>query len=429
MNTCNYIFIKGKRKGQTCNLPIFQNTDRCFKHIKTDGNIPIIRITDQSNSTIIEEDALRQRILNLDTSAENKSVILKHYNNMKRVDPNSTEYYKNNIFVDLALSYPWKSVFDINDILKTTDIKTFIYYIKTSFDNEIYGMEYVKDEIINLVCKMITNPHSNRNNIALYGAAGVGKSKFIKILSDVLGIPMKVISLGGIKDSSFFLGHGYVYVESNPGKILQNIIDSKVQNPIIYFDELDKISDNGRDIHSFLSYLTDPTQNTEFTDHYFYGMKFDLSKVLYVFTFNDISRVDKILLDRLNIIHINTPTDDEIITILYKHCIPEIIKNIGIKYKIYFSHEQIQSIIKHFKNSFDKTVSSGVREYYRIIEKILLFVNRDILLQDTSCLAQLDDSNEQLSITDTYFNKYLDLIKQQIKKDETEDISIQHMYL
>lgn len=414
---CTYVFKKGTKKGQICNDICLDKSSFCQKH-QGQQQITIIR------PPIIVEETLKQKILNLDTTAENKAVILRHYTNMKKLDSNSTEYYKNQIFVDLSLSYPWNKNFEINAILKDTNIKSFLYYIKTSFDQHIYGMDHVKNEIINMVCKFITNPTSSRNIIALCGSAGVGKSKFIKILSKVLDLPMKVISLGGIKDSSFFLGHGYVYVESGPGKILQNIIDAKISNPIIYFDELDKVSesDNGKDIYSFLCYLTDSTQNTDFTDHYFYGMKFDLSKVFFVFTFNDISKIDKILLDRLNVINVSTPCKQDIIVILEKHCIPEIINNIGLKIDVKFKKHHIEHIIETYKYNFDSTVSSGIREYYRIIEKIFLEINKDILLD-------IYESTPDNVMSDACFEKYLAIIDKQLYKDNSQQLKLTHMYI
>ena len=294
MRYCKYIFKRGKKKGESCKEICHLELDTCKKHqskpkdksSKIKDNIPVIRINNFVNKRLTE-DYLKEVILNIPTSDTNKSIILKHYNNMKRSGTDTTEYYKNQIFVDTSLSYPWNKSYNIHEQVSELGITEFIHLIKSNLDSEIHGMESVKNEILNVVCKFITNPYSNRNNIALCGPAGVGKSKFIKVLSNVLNIPIKTISLGGVKDSSFFLGHGYVYVESGPGKILQNIIDCKINNPIIYFDELDKVSetDNGKDIFSFLCYLTDPTQNTYFSDHYFYGMHFDLSKVFYIFTF------------------------------------------------------------------------------------------------------------------------------------------------
>jgi ATP-dependent Lon protease len=437
---CTYIFKKGKKKGKNCKQLCHFNNIFCKSHIntniKTDKTVfPIIQVykkikkdavenknltvpTSDQNKTIspiiqvykkIQEDVIENKILTLPTSDQNKTTIFKHYNNMKKSDQNSTEYYKNQIFVDTALNYPWDKRYNINDIIKNKSIPEFLESLKNRLDNEIHGMESVKNEIMNVVCKFITNPNSNRNNIALYGPAGVGKSKFIKILSDILKLPLKTISLGGVRDSSFFLGHGYVYVESGPGKILQNVIDSNIQNPVMYFDELDKVSetDNGKDIFSFLCYLTDPTENNHFSDHYFYGMNFDLSKIFYVFTFNDINKIDKILLDRLNIIKVDCPSEDEIITIVEKHCVPEIIKNIGINKKITFERANLKYILNYCKNSIDKIVTSGVREYYRIIEKILLELNKDILLD-------VDKYTNDIVINNTLFSNLFEKIKHQI---------------
>jgi ATP-dependent Lon protease len=406
------------------------------KSSKIADNIPVIRmnnfvnkkLTDtlqMANESVRQGDYLKEVILNIPTSDINKSVILKHYNNMKRSSIDTTEYYKNQIFVDTSLSYPWNKSYNINDNINEHGIIKFINLIKSNLDKEIYGMESVKNEILNVVCKFITNPSSNRNNIALCGAAGVGKSKFIKVLSNVLNIPIKTISLGGVRDSSFFLGHGYVYVESGPGKILQNIIDCKINNPIIYFDELDKVSatENGKDIFSFLCYLTDPTQNTSCSDHYFYGMHFDLSNVFYIFTFNDINKIDKILLDRLNIINVEMPKEQDIVYIIEKHCIPEIISNIGIKIPVIFDISSIMYIIH--SSTINKSVTSGIREYYRIIEKILLELNKAILLEILP--IQVDEQQGTIVIKDKLFMTLFENIKFQI--NYIEDTTYRHMYL
>lgn len=442
---CTYIFKKGTKKGQNCKEECHLQTNFCKKHY-TNTNLDLDTQEESQSNGIknpikdkypniisisklvnkkIQEETIRDKIFELPTNEINKSIIFKHYNNMKRTDSNSTEYYKNQIFVDLSLSYPWSKYYNINDNIKNKTINDFITRIQSNLDKEIYGMSSVKNEIINIVCKFITNPSSNRNNIALCGAAGVGKSKFIKVLSDTLGLPMKTISLGGVKDSSFFLGHGYVYVESGPGKILQNVIDSNISNPILYFDELDKVSetDNGKDIFSFLCYLTDPTQNKKFTDHYFYGMQFDLSKVFYVFTFNDINKIDKILLDRLNIIQVATPCDEDIVHILENHCIPEIVQNIGIQKNIIFNKSCIKTIINYCKQSIDNTVTSGVREYYRVIEKILLELNKDILLNIDKFLAEQD-----IIVDDTLFETLFSKINDQFVTINNKH-KYEHMYI
>jgi ATP-dependent Lon protease len=344
MNNCNYFFKKGINKGKKCNLTKSHKSYHKIIITKLKDSISIDsiklpnskdNIKSSNKETVLSKlSLLKQRILDLDTTLENKSVIMKHYKNLKKLDSSTSEYYKNEIFIDHALSIPWNNYYNIHNRIKDDEsVKTFINNIKLEFDKYIYGMENVKNEIINYVCKFITNPNSEKNNIALYGNAGVCKTKFIKILSNILKLPVKIISLGGAKDSSYFLGHNFTYVESNYGIITQSIIDSKVMNPILYFDELDKVSlsEIGKDVYSVLSNLTDSTVNSNFTDHYFRGMSFDLSKVFYVFTFNDINKIDKVLLDRLNVIYVETPTRKEKVIILSEYCLFDIIKNIGIK--------------------------------------------------------------------------------------------------
>lgn len=444
-NNCIYIFKKGKRKGEKCNLKTHLNHQYCINHLSKINNSETISepVTKKEIKTLIDfqnetknvsinllkpiikiptlEDTLKNKILSLPTTTQNKEIIMKHYHNMKRLDQNSTEYYKNQIYVDLSLNYPWDKSFNIKELYEETSIKNFLIYIKNRLDSQIYGMANVKKEILNFVCKLISNPNSKRNNLALHGVAGVGKSKFIKILSETLGLPMRTISLGGVKDSSFFLGHSYVYVESGPGKILQNVIDSKISNPLIYFDELDKVSetDSGADIYSFLTYLTDPTLNHDFTDHYFYGMKFDLSKVFYVFTFNDITKINSILLDRLNIIKIDTPSNHEILEILKNYCLPEILENIGIKYKLEFKKSHYDYIISFFSKTIDKNVSSGVREYYRILEKLVLEMNKDILLEEFDLKEIYFTDNYSFELTDKLFFYYIDQIKHRLNETDS----------
>jgi ATP-dependent Lon protease len=192
----------------------------------------------------------------------------------------------------------------------------------------------------------------------------------------------------------------------------------------MYFDELDKVSetDNGKDIYSFLSYLTDNTQNKEFTDHYFYGMKFDLSRVFFVFTFNDITKIDKILLDRLNVVYVSTPNQDEIVSILQKHCLPEIILNTGLQKPLLLDNSQLKLIYSTFKHTIDTNVSSGIREYYRILEKVILEINKDILL------GHFDAFNEThpIRLEFTLFEHYLNQIKSQYA---TEDKIHSMMYI
>lgn len=399
---CNYKFKKGTKKDTICNII------NCKKHKlnKKKGNV------EKDNSIIT-------KITNLKTTKQNKITIMKHYITLKQLDPQSTEFYKHQQFLENSLKINWDSFYSIHSKLNDKPVKDYIDKIKLEFDKHIHGMENVKNEIINFVCKLISNPTSTKNILALHGSAGVCKTKFVKILSDILEIPMKIISLGGLKDPSFLLGHGFTYVESNNGVIIQSLIDTKIMNPILYFDELDKISEQGHDIYAILSNLTDSTVNTHFTDHYFRGIEVDLSRVFFIFTFNDISKIDKILLDRLNIIYIETPSNNDKITILSKHCLDDIITNIGIPNNITFDVSCYTHLIDYVDNSIDKNVSSGIRECCRIFEKILLEINKEILYNDT---------NINMNITFVKYVEYFNRLKHQFIQ-QNNDNSFRNMYI
>lgn len=505
-NGCKYVFKKGPNKGKKCNiinckLHKIKNSKSKNKSIdkqtkNEQGQNPLqgqivtvsVSIPDnnnnnsqkkepkQENTARIEkvikkrlenEENIKDKILQLDTSIQNKTVIMKHYQSIKKLDYNSSEYYKNQIFIDQTLSIPWNKFYNIRDFIGIKEqhenenknkgikchienkilIKNFIEKFKQELDNEIFGMNNVKNEIINYVCKFITNPFSQKNNIALYGSAGVCKTKFVKILSKILGLKMKVISLGGMKDSSYLLGHHFTYQESQCGAITQSIIETQIMNPILYFDELDKVShsDHGQDIYSVLANITDPTVNCNFKDHYFSHLNIDLSKVFYIFTFNDISKVNKILLDRLNVIYIENPSKKDKIIILKSHCLSEIIQNIGLgafapqrrtenemgdkqldesKLNINFSDSCYNKIIDYTDKNIDLKVSSGIRESVRILEKILLEINKELLLDGV-----MPPNDETLVISDTSFNNYFEKLKPQFIFLLNDDSPPLHMYI
>jgi ATP-dependent Lon protease len=384
MKSCGYLFKRGNLKNTRCTAIPLENSLFCSKHAKSESGSS----GNSSKGTLLPTDSVGKgtlelnKILQLKTTENNKKAILKHYTNLKTLDGSSSEYYKNNLFIDWALKIPFGNFRKFPVSLKTTpkeDIKAFVNKIATALDSSIWGLDHVKNEIVNFIVKMITNPNSKRNILALYGSPGTGKSRFVQILAKELDLPYQVISLGGLRDSAFLTGHGYVYVESSPGKIMQSIIESGCFNGILYFDELDKVSEteHGKDIFSTLMFITDPTQNSNYRDHYFSGMTFDLSQMFFIFTFNDISKIDKVLLDRLNVIYVDTPTRRDKIIIIRDYCFSEILENIGLPNDITITDEAIEYIL----NCIDSD-SIGIRSIYRVIEKIMMEMNKDILLSD-----------------------------------------------
>jgi len=196
-------------------------------------------------------------------------------------------------------------------------------------------------------------------------------------------------------------------------------------NPILYFDELDKVShsDHGQDIYSVLANITDPTVNCNFKDHYFSHLNIDLSKVFYIFTFNDISKINKILLDRLNVIYIENPSKKDKIIILKSHCLNEIIENIGINTHVNFLDSSYNKIIEYTDKNIDLKVSSGIRESVRILEKILLEINKELLLDESESELNI------LDVSDSSFNNYFEKLKPQFIFLLNNDSPPLHMYI
>ena len=233
-------------------------------------------------------------------------------------------------------------------------------------------------------------------------------TKIIRSLAEALDLPFYQINFGGLNDSAVLLGHSETYVGSKPGKIAEIMSNSEYMNPIIYMDEIDKISETkATEIFGVLTHLLDEEQNTTFQDNYLSNITLDLSKVFFVLAFNDITRVDEIVSDRLKIIYIDPPKLDDKIIICQDKMIPEIIRGVGIKddYTVTVDKEIIEYIISA------KTPSEkGVRQLRKNIEKIMNRLNYDILVNrlDKLSIETLQDQ-KMIIVTRSYVEEVLKL--------------------
>ena len=203
--------------------------------------------------------------------------------------------------------------------------KDFICNTKKTLDKAIYGHKEPKLHILQVIGQWITNPKSHGNVLALQGPMGNGKTTLVKEgIAKAIGRPFAFIALGGTSDSSFFDGHSYTYEGSHWGRIIDILMSSKCMNPIIYFDELDKVSQTykGQEVIHFLTHLTDQSQNSLFQDNYFPGINIDLSKCLFIFSFNDETKVDRILKDRMYVINTKGFNTKDKIKICKDHLLP-----------------------------------------------------------------------------------------------------------
>lgn len=295
------------------------------------------------------------RIIASGMDSYTKQIALYKANQLDNIQPGTGEYYKLKNWLDTLLDIPWGKYHSLD--VSQKEIAEYLCRARSTMDEVIYGQDETKDIIIQIISKMLSNPDKCGNVFAIYGPPGVGKTTIIKEgMSRALGIPFSFISLGGATDSSYLDGHGYTYEGSTPGKIVEIIKKAKCLNPIIYFDELDKISGTrkGEEVANILVHLTDRSQNTLFHDKYLGNIPIDLSKAVYVFSFNDITKVNPILLDRMELIYVKGFTEEEKMIITKDYLLPEVMhtycldaENNGQHPFVAFSEDNIRYIIKY----------------------------------------------------------------------------------
>lgn len=232
--------------------------------------------------------------------------------------------------------------------MKTAKTDMAIKQAKLKMDEMITGYEDAKREVLKLVCQAGTTGGVCESNYSLgfEGPPGTGKTHFVKTaLKAALGRPLISIPLGGANDVAYLFGHLYVYEGSKEGRLASSLIEAGCCNPIIYFDEVDKVSttDRGSEIINALIHLIDPTANKTLRDRYFHGVDIDYSKCTFVFSYNDPSRVSPILLDRIKRIPMPIPTDTERKHIVCNHLVPRVQKK--LKTNLALSDEAVQVIL------------------------------------------------------------------------------------
>jgi endopeptidase La len=319
---------------------------------------------------------------------------------------NSSESYKHMDYVKTLIDYPWISsdYTDIFSILNSNinDAKEFIDNAKLKMNQIIYGHDKCKETIIELIAKWISNPKSIGKCIGLKGPPGVGKTLFGKTLGNILNIPFAQINVGGIDDASILSGHSFTYSNAQPGLIVRKMTQAGAPRCIIFIDEIDKtgIKYGINEIMNVLIHITDPNTNDNFNDKFFQEVTFPLNKVLFIFSYNDQSKVDKILLDRIEQINVDSYTSFEKIQIFKNFILKEVCDEINIDKSII---EINDDIIEYLIETF--TYESGVRNLKRKIEKILLKLNLDKIYSQGIFKNNIDKINISVQLIDDILDK------------------------
>lgn len=337
-------------------------------------------------------DNYRKKILKSKMPFDNKVIAYKRLEVMERYeDSDSSEFAKYKNWMDILLSVPFGNYTKVPSIQSQSEVsddaKLYIKRVREVLDKRLSFLEKPKDQVINVVTRMIRNPDFCMNAIGLYGPPGVGKSSIVKSIAEALGRPYRSISLGGESDASLLAGHGFTYVGSNPGRIIEILSDTKTMSPVILIDEVDKVSQthHGKEIIGTLIHLTDNTTNNKYNyDRYFAGIEFDLSQVLFVFTYNDPSKVDKILADRLFKIKVENYSLKEKLEIAEKHVITNILEEYNFtRDQVDFSEEAVNYIINTSKND------EGMRDIKRKFEIIVSRINTLVMTDPSEDIIRL----------------------------------------
>ena len=370
----------------------------------------------------------RVSLLDSQIPTKYKGSVMQKLNVLKSMEPSDNEYYKIKNWVDAFMRIPFGKYKELNIKMENgvEECNQFMGDAMNTLDTCVYGLTDAKMQILQMIGQWISNPLALGTAIAIKGPPGTGKTSLIKDgISKILGREFSFIALGGASDSSFLEGHSYTYEGSTWGKIVQILMESKSMNPVIYFDELDKVSDTpkGEEIIGILTHLTDTTQNNAFHDKYFADVDFDLSKCLFIFSYNDETKINPILKDRMYRIQTKGYDAKEKIIIANNYLLPKIREQVGFKEgEVIIPDETIQHIIS--SQGITKG-EEGVRNLKRCLEIIHTKLNLFRLVKPENTMIS-KEIKLQVEFPFTVSKENVDVL---IKNEEGLSQSLLAMYI
>ena len=415
---------KKEKKHKAKNLRIFRKIVRdkntmndfsFYEKLKISEQKKIIKELREINKITRIEKPYRMTLLESNIPVHFKAAAMKKINSLRYMEPGSGEFYKIKNWVDTFMRIPFGKdeglPISIEDGVEKCH--EFMENAQKTLNDAVYGLNDAKMQIMQMLGQLLTNPKAIGTAIAIHGPPGTGKTSLVKEgISKILNRPFAFIALGGATDSSFLEGHGYTYEGSTWGKIVQILIESKCMNPVIYFDELDKISDTprGEEIAGILTHLTDTSQNSQFHDKYFAEINFDLSKCLFIFSYNDETKVNSILKDRMYRIKTIGYNGKEKTVISNSYLLPK------IREQVKFNNEEIiipDSTITHIIETHCNK-EDGVRNLKRCLEIIHTKLNLYRLMKPDSNIFE-----KEMSLKVEFpFTVTKDIVDKLIKRDK-----------
>lgn len=327
-------------------------------------------------------DQMRTQLDTLDMPDATRKEIGKQINRLEGMAPESMEANVTKSHIEWLLSMPWGEY---------TQDDLDLAHVKEVLDEDHYGLDEIKDRILDFIAIRNLKQDGVSPILCFSGAPGVGKTSLGKSIARSLGRKFQRISLGGVRDESEIRGHRKTYVGAMPGRFIQAIKKAGSLNPVILIDEIDKIGADFRgDPSAAMLEVLDPQQNAEFYDNYL-GVPFDLSKVMFIATANDLSQISEPLRDRMEIIELSGYTIEEKVEIAQRHIVKRALREAGIDNDdVQMNKNVLHSIIEHY------TRESGVRQLTQVVKRLASKIARHFV-----------ESGKMISVTAANIEKYL----------------------
>jgi ATP-dependent Lon protease len=408
-----------QNKEKYTNVEIIKNIIEIEKYIKNNILKLIENSIDNQNNKQINQ--IIQYINNIYKQSHTKKLLItnqtkpqqieKILNFAKNIEPKNittiTEIY-DHLDYENPISLT-KTIIDMNSLQNNIkSIENTMNSVLKVLDDSIYGHTHAKNQIMKIIGQWMNGEQAGYC-FGFEGSPGIGKTSLAKkglanCLCDENGIsrPFSFIALGGSSNGNTLEGHGYTYMNSTWGKIVDILIESKCMNPIIYIDELDKVSktENGKEIIGIFTHLIDPTQNDCFQDKYFSGIDIDLSKALFIFSYNDPEQIDRILLDRIHRIKFDNLSLNDKLVIVRDFILPEINKKMGFENIVDISDNLIEYIIETY------TTEPGVRKLKELLFDLYGEINLEILKSKTTDTFEIPIKITHENLENKYLIKY-----------------------